>query len=302
MRFKLFKHWRWACAGLALGLVYSFWHGWVGPEGTLNERTTLDSTEFEQLLVKKSASGQPLITDIRYYGHVEGTDWLIAQQLAHSKKKTSETYIPVKIGATRPYVAKLNPPPKAGPNFTVVDYVKSVRGINPAVSFSTRWWDQEPLRSPLFALVGMMVLGLAGPALSNLLGLSAAMGRADQKTADQKEGYDLSRFGKGKPEATQPVKRGPSKAELDHLRELEAELERKLSGKDDTIDTSADTPEPPQSDAASSPSQAASQHAPVRKLEAGPLEGPAVQDKPKQSKQFGGEYYPTETHVKRDEH
>src|SRR5262245_44713260 len=121
MRIEQFKRWHWAIIGLLLGLVYSGWRGWVGPDSELNDRTTIDSTELERLVAKKSQSGQPLIKDIRYFGRVDGTDWVIANTLTRSGKAPSESYIPVKIPAERPFRPTVNPPSKPNPNYTVVD-------------------------------------------------------------------------------------------------------------------------------------------------------------------------------------
>jgi len=41
MRIDHFKRWHWALIGLALGLAFSLYRGWVGPEGALIERSTL---------------------------------------------------------------------------------------------------------------------------------------------------------------------------------------------------------------------------------------------------------------------
>src|SRR5262245_43187563 len=171
MRIENFKRWHWALVGLALGLIVSWWRGWVGPEGALIGRSTLDITEFEQLLVGKSPTGTPLIKDIRYYGLEEGTDWVLAEQLivrGNGENRTN-AYIPVTVAAQRPFVPTHTSPVKPASNLTVLDYLKSVRATNPQVKFSTRWWDQEPMRSPLFALVGMVVLAGACPAVMQLL-------------------------------------------------------------------------------------------------------------------------------------
>src|SRR5436190_14432987 len=109
MHIENFRRWHWALIGLALGLIFSWWRGWVGAEGALIGRSTIDSTEFEQLLVAKSPSGVPLVKDIRYFGLEEGTDWVIAQQLIVQGKGENRTanYIPVKVAFERPYVPKL---------------------------------------------------------------------------------------------------------------------------------------------------------------------------------------------------
>jgi hypothetical protein len=283
----ILKRWRWAVGGLVLGLAISWWRGYVGLDRSLLERDTLDVTEFEQLLVAKSPSGQPLLRDIRFFGHEGGTDWVIAEQLSGGTRgpEKAVSYIPVKIGAQRPYVPKLNAPPKPDANYTVFDYLKSIQASNPQVRFSSRWWDREPARSVVYALIAVIALAGAGPFVVGVLSGGATVSTAGSKA----DAEYLARFGKGGGDVpARPGKHHPSEAELARLRELEAELERRLAG-----DGTAETPAAPASGADPPPSAPQ-----VKKLDAGPLEAPAEQ-KPKQAKEYGGEFYPTETHVKR---
>jgi hypothetical protein len=290
MRVEHFKRWHWGLIGLTLGLAVSLWRGWVGPEGTLLGRSTLESSEFEKLLLTKSpTSGQPQVKDIRFFGEEDGRSWLIAQQLVRRGRDEPEVYIPVKIPAKKPFVSSLNPTAKVDANFTVVDYLKTVKAKHPEVRFSTRWWDQEPVRSPMFALVGMVLAALAGQPLVHAL-LGAGLGREPDKKGEE---YDLSRFGKGGPEKKEPVKKGPSEQDIAHLRELEAELERQLAAKDQGGGAAPDS-------AAPATQQSAPSDQPIKKLDGGPLEAQA-DNKPKQAKRYGGEFYPTETHVKPEE-
>src|SRR5688572_13844492 len=97
-----FKRWHWALIGLALGLIVSLWRGWVGPEGALIDRPTLEAVDFEKLIVEKSATGQPMVRDIRVHSVVDGTYWLTAQQLFRDNRAAGsgplrERYVPVKI-------------------------------------------------------------------------------------------------------------------------------------------------------------------------------------------------------------
>jgi hypothetical protein len=283
---QILNRWRWVVAGLVVGLAVSWWRGYVGLDASLLERDTIDVTEFEQLLVAKSSTGKPLLRGIRFYGHEAGTDWIIAEQFTRGTGPDgSESYVPVKVGAQRPYVPTRGPATKADPNFTVIDYLKSIQATNPQVRFSTRWWDREPARSMVYALIGVIAFAGAGPLLLGWFsGGAAAAGKG--KEAE----YDLSRFGKGGggDAPAKPTRHGPTEAELAHLRELEAELERRL-GNDGTAAI------PPGAAEASSASAGPTS---VKKLDAGPLEAPA-ESKPTESKQYDGEFYPTETHVKR---
>src|SRR5262245_7981204 len=193
MQIEQFKRWHWAVIGLAFGLAVSLWRGWVGAEGTLMGRTTLECSEFEKLLLAKSPSGQPALKDIRFFGHEDARSWLTAEQLIRLGKgaSASESYIPVKIATRKPCCSSLNPTAKVDPDYTVIEYLKSVKAKQPDVRFSTRWWDQEPMRSSLFAMVGMLLLAGACPTLVNAL-LGAGLGRS---TESKEPEYDLSRFG-----------------------------------------------------------------------------------------------------------
>jgi hypothetical protein len=286
MHIASFKRWQWAALGLVIGLGVSFYRGWVAADATLESRQTLDSTEFEQLLAKKSTAGRPLVRDIRYFGRDEATDWVVADQLVVRKARgvpTSESYVPVKIAFDRPYKPRLNRPENLDANFTVVDYLKQVRAKNPEVRYSTRWWDREPVRSPLLALIGIALFAGVGPLLMRRIG-------GERPRSNEPE-YDLSRFGKGKPEPEKPKKTGPTEADLAHLRELESELESRLAARNESAPAGAPV--------ASQPSP--EQSAPIRKLEGGPLQSQAPADAAKDAnKQFAGEFYPTETHVRQE--
>ncbi len=171
MQLASFRRWQWAVIGLTLGVFVSLWRGWLGAESSLLDRSTLHSTEFEALLTAKAPSGKPFLTDVRYYGYEDGVDWIIARKLvlpARGDSKT-ETYIPVKIAADRPYLPRTRPAGKVAADFTVLDYLKSVQASNPQLRFSSGWWDRQPMRSVLYGLVGMLLLAGVAPALIDRL-------------------------------------------------------------------------------------------------------------------------------------
>ena len=288
MELASLKRWQWACLGVALGLIVSLWRGWVGPEGALVDRPTLEAVDFERLLLQKGAAGQPMVKSIRVHSHIDGTYWLTAEQLIRRGPDGPEKYVSVKIPAKTPFVPQTNKPPKVEAGYTVVDWLRSMKQKHPEIAFSTRWWAHEPVRSPMFAIVGMVLLaGLCPPLIGVLTG--AGLGRQREEKEKNPE-YDLSRFGKGKPEEAKPSKPHLTEQDLAHVRELDAELERRLSAGGSAGDAAAPLP-----------GDAQPQHdRPVQKLTGGPLETP-VDDKPKKSKRYGGEFYPTETHVKQDE-
>ena len=138
----------------------------------------------------------------------------------------------------------------------------------------------------------MLLAGLCPPLIGVLTGAGTGR-RHDEK--EKKPEYDLSRFGKGKPGRSIAAKPQVTEQDLEHVRELDAELERRLAAAratDGTTLTGAAASGPADADNRTKPEQ------PVQKLSAGPLEAPAIDDKPKKPKRYGGEFYPTETHVK----
>jgi hypothetical protein len=301
MQIAELKRWQWACIGLALGLGISIWRGLLGFDAVLDGRSTLDTGRFEQLLVRKTPSGQPAVKEIRAYRMDDGSYWLSAEEFL---VKTSggagvQGYVPVKIRAKTPYVPKTQPAAKVDPNFTVVDYLQSVKAKHPEVRFSTRWWDREPVRSPMFAVAGMALLGGIAPLL-----MSALVGAAPAGQKKEPE-YDLSRFGKGEESAPAPVRAAMSEQDREKLRQLEAELERNLAarssgGASEGLGISGGPAgSAPSESAASAAPQPSSSSQPLRKLEGGPLQS-AADAQPVKDKRYAGEYYPTSTHVKND--
>ncbi|WP_428937579.1 hypothetical protein [Fontivita pretiosa] len=296
MRIEAFKRWHWAILGLGLGLIVSFWRGLQGSEAALDGRMTLDTIEFERLLARGTIDGKPLLRDIEVHPMPDGSFWITAEQLLTDKTRdrTEDRYIPVRVHAPTPYVPTLDRPAKPDPKFTVVDYLRTMKAKTPVADFSTRWWDREPVRSVLFAAVGLALLGGAWPLLIPLLtGVEPTQRRGGEKRRAEPE-YDLSRFGRSKAESvsTPAARRGLSDEEIEKIRQLEAELERSLRARQqDSTDAAAPAAEQGKPTAAPSPT--------IRPLAAAPLEQPTVPEKPKEHKEFAGEFYPTETHVKK---
>jgi hypothetical protein len=202
MRIDNLKRWQWAVLGLALGAAFSCWRGWVGNEGALIGRSTLESSDFEKLMLAKSpTSGQRVVTDILYYGREDGMAWLTARQLVRKgmAAQAKEMYVPVKVPAKTPYVPAVDPPAKVDPKFTVVDYLNSVKAKHPELTFTIRWWAHEPVQTPMFALMGTLLLAGAGPSLVHVLaGASAhrrneARPRAKRPTLRKEEANILAR-------------------------------------------------------------------------------------------------------------
>jgi hypothetical protein len=169
MRIDPLSRWQWAIVGVVLGLSFSLWRGWMGHEGALMARTTIDVTEFEQLLLAKSPSGQPAIKNIRFSNREGETIWLTAEQLVREGNRpgSPEKYVPVKVATRTPFIppSKRNAKgaEKGAASATVMDYLNSMQATHPELRYSTRWWDREPARSGIYALVGMLLLAGACP-------------------------------------------------------------------------------------------------------------------------------------------
>lgn len=293
MRIEDLKRWHWIVVGVAVGVGISLWRGSIDAEIAMAGRSTLDLGEFHRLLERETRSGEPMVKNIAVYPAGQGVYWISADQLrrrGRGRDRDREVrYVPVKIRATTPFVPPENPASSTGgtdANYTVVDYLNSAKAKNPNIDFSTRWWDQEPLRTTLFAGGGAMLIGGAWPSLINLL-IGAGYAKRSEKKQPE---YDLSRFGKGAPEPS-PAAHHPhaSEEDLAKLRAVEAELEKNLAG--GAIGVSAAPIDAP----------ATSNHpvdAPIRELKGGPVEI-AVPEQPKETKEYAGEYYPTVTHVKK---
>jgi hypothetical protein len=217
---------------------------------------------------------------VRYFGR-KTAPLLTAQQLGPQGQQRAcrrRVYIPVKIPAKTPVLPAINPPAKVDPNFTVVDYLKEVRAKNPQVRFSTRWWDQEPLRTPLFALIGWHCCG--GMAAAESSARRCGRGRDEGRRTPSTTFCELRQGRTGADIAGQTrADRGGAGASA------------RARGRAGSNGSPAGRPPPPRMRIhhpfAASPD---SRNRPrkIRKLDGGPLETTA-DNKPKAHKKFGGE-------------
>jgi len=307
MRIEDLKRWHWIVLGLAVGLGISYWRGSIDAEMALRGYDSLDVAAFERNLTATSRDGRPLLRNIRVYPAEEGVYWVAAEELPErggrrrggwdgwrrnrnqpnaDQPAPQAEYNPVMVRTTTPFVPRNNPQAPTNPNYTVVDYLTEMKSQHPGLDFSNRWWDKDPLRSTIWALAGVLVIGGIWPSIINLL-IGAGLGHRTEKKESE---YDLSRFGKEEPAPV--AKAEPTAAELEKLRQLEAELERNLAASG----LSAQNLDAP---AAGTDVSSAPAEQPLRVLTSGPVESPATDDKPPEDKHYAGEFYPTVTHVKK---
>jgi hypothetical protein len=153
---------------------------------------------------------------------------------------------------------------------TVVDFLRLLRTAG-VVSYTHAWWRTYPAATWVGGSV--LLIGVVWPTVINLL----AFGRLTRPR--EEKGTDLSKV----KNAAAPAPAGPSADDLEHLRELESELEAKLAG---------EAPAAPPEQPAAPPRRAAV-------LTAAPA-GPAPTDAPHDDTVFGAkadDFYPTERHV-----
>ena len=96
--------------------------------------------------------------------------------------------------------------------------------------------------------------------------------------------YDLDRF---KGEAEKKGAPQPTNADMQHLHELEDELERKLAAQRAGMPIPEDEP-------------VGAASGPAKKLDGGPLEA-ANLDKPPEDHEYKGEFYPVDRHIHKKE-
>jgi hypothetical protein len=152
-------------------------------------------------------------------------------------------------------------------------------------SFTYRYaWIETPrIAFAVFCSAGFIVIGVVWPTVIQLLAANG-FGRGDE--ADE---YDLSRFGKGRKAAAARKKAGMSRADIDELERLDAELEAKLRA-----GATARAAGPADVDVQPEPA--------IKSLTGGPLETKAPVEVERPRKGYGadqGDYYPTEVHGKK---
>jgi hypothetical protein len=150
-----------------------------------------------------------------------------------------------------------------------VDFLRLLRTAG-VVSYTDAWWRTYPAATWVGGSV--LLIGVVWPTVINLL----AFGRLTRPR--EEKGIDLSKV--KNPAAPAPA--GPSAEDLEHLHELEAELEAKLAGA--APPAPAEQPTPPRRAAVLTTAPA----------------GPAPADVPHDDTVFGAkadDFYPTERHA-----
>jgi len=262
------KRWHWLAISIIVGLALSY--VWSSVEWDEN-LPTIGQRDFE--------SG--LVTEYPKHGHLqnvtvmppqEGKYKVVAEQLRNTKTPGVMDARPVAYMADTPYKAGVwRGESDEHPN--IREYLKKAKEANPAVGFKYAWYREKWAVYTLWMGAAVLLIGGVWPSVVSLM-VGAGLGFQKE---DKGPDYDLDRF---KSEAEKKAgKKEPSAAELQHLHELEDELERKLAAQQAGLPIPEDQP---------APTAAA-----VKKLDGGPLEQQAPAG-PGEEHEYKGEWYPVD--------
>jgi hypothetical protein len=302
MRIESLKRWHWCIIGILVGAVVAAVNLKIGPGEPRGMETVGPLVLEEQLLHRIDPSKRvvyavenlrihpptemPLPGESRGQAEFLSYDVLLVRK---DNKKQAERYprsmvmeqrtpkAKSVVGSLdglsiREYLDKLNA------HIETLD--KSKFSWLGKLNYRFAWIETPKGAYSVYTLGGLVAIGLIWPSIVQFL-IGAGFGRA--KEVDE---ADLSRYKSRK--EPQKTKAGVTQADMDHLAELEAELEAKLKS-GDIADAPSKTASPPKP-------------APVPVLNAGPTEAPKQELKQAaKPKGFGadqGDYYPTEVHGK----
>lgn len=179
---------------------------------------------------------------------------------------------------------RIKPPDPPG---SLLDYLRLATDYKGRhVDFTYAWWNQPRVLMIGWTLAGFVLIGLIWPTVINLI----AFGSVVRPKEKEERGVSLAKV-RSRPQPAKMPTSGVTQKDMDELRTLEAELEKKLKASGMEITTGAS-------------SSAAEPAAPVRQLTATESEVAHVPEKAQEDKQFNrkeGDFYPVERHAKKDE-
>jgi hypothetical protein len=269
-----FKRWHWIAIGVVVGLVLSY--VWSQVEPTIPR--SIGALTFEQGLAAPAAEGNPILNKIVVHPPQEGVFIATGEQLTPTDDPHRPVYKPFSFKAETPYVPidlKTNARVPGSSNETILTYLQKAQKQNPNIKFRYAWWHEKWATYAIWTTASVVVIGGIWPTIINIL-----VGAGLAKKKEPKETYDLDRFKSApEPEAKAEAKKEPSESDLDQMKKLEEELERRIASGE------------PMPVGAAAPGQTSEQ--PVKKL-TGQVEAPVLVEKPKDDKEFAGEFYPVD--------
>ena len=280
MQLQDLKRWQWMIFAVIVGLALSYvWSNWDCGE----QFPTITQPDFERGIVGHYPQ-LGYVTDVtvlpRTRADVQG---VVCAMLSRTNDPKLMKYQPVVLHAPFPYTTL------QGKSFgTVRDYLASVEQQNASVHFHYAWYRERWAVYTLWMAASVLLVGGIFPSVISLMtggGLNLSM-QFEHKPKAKNDDYDLDRFGKGSWRGDRrDGARGASDADMDELRRLDAEMEKRLG-----------------SGAHASGGAAASSEgdAGVRKLDGGPLDIAAA-DQPQEQREYEGEFYPVAKTVHKKE-
>jgi hypothetical protein len=274
------RRWQWIVVALVIGVAVGSVRRLA--EGDVTSRFPLvlnSQAEFERALLEKG-DGVPRFRDLTVYTEkVPGADQavhVVGGLYTQFHVKDGQTFASPPTRACfifkPPYQALIDRGKPINPEYTVIDYLASLRGQG--VRFRTAWWHSPAASIALWTLGSLILIGGVWPTLVNLIAFG-------QLTQPPRESFDV-----GGPSTSTPAAAtsAPTEDDLARLRQLDAALEAQLAAgaTGATSITPADAPAPA-----------------VRALSATPLE-PIAAERPEEDREFGADrddYYPTERHA-----
>ena len=207
----------------------------------------------------------------------EGKYKVVAEQVRNTKTPGVVDLRPVAFMADTPYRegAWRN---DTNQHANVLEFLAAMQQNNPNAEISYRyaWYRETWAIYLLWTGAALLLIGGVWPSVISLM-VGAGLGfQAEEKGPE----YDLERF-KAEADAKKAAGHEPTPEELAHLRDLEAELEKKLAAQRAGLPIPEDEPEVPAS---------------VKKLDGGPLEA-FKDDKPPEEHEYKGEFYPVDRHI-----
>jgi len=272
------KRWHWVVLALGIGLALS----WVWSSVEWDENvSTIGQRDFEAGLTIPYPKAGHLET-VTVMPPLEGKYKVVAEQMRNTKTPGVMDLHPVAYMADAPY--KAGQWRGEGDEYkNVREYLATLKRDNPdmGVSYRYAWWRETWAIYVLWTGACLLLIGGVWPSVISLM-VGAGLGfNAEEKGPE----YDLDRF-KGEPDKAKAAKPQPTAADVEHLHQLEEELEKKLKARELGLPVPEDEP------------VAGGGPAPVRTLDGGPLQV-ATLEKPAEDHEYKGEFYPVDRGAKK---
>lgn len=282
--------------GLFLGALGGFVQSWSGPGFDGDIDVTLNPLTFEQYLIDGRSGRKEVVSvrDLTVHPPFDesGVDWVtgVAVLQYNARENPADPNSPMKRWEqTQPFrfSKTVSFAPQRGRGGVIIPLEMGDPAQYPdnrtyltrfaekfpdaGVTFRYAWWDAPELRIGAWMVVGFVVFGLILPMIVRLI----------VPAPEREKSAGLGKVRSAKPQPVAP--KGPSAEDEAQLEALEAQLEKNLEGAFPAGVESDDE----QDDAP----------APIRTLNAGPVEAPQQAPTPQEAREYAGEFYPTVAHA-----